>query len=178
MTEYDAPTVASTIEFVTQAHAGQPYGDEPYVNHVLRVAAGVVGHGRWAVMAGLLHDVVEDCSVDLAALYDMAYPDAVIEAVDAVTKRKHETYDELIARAAAHPLGCIVKLADNHENRARLWRLRESDPERAERLRARYEAAAPVLIAGFPRLGEQNTFGPPVTAEEAEMLRAAAPSAP
>lgn len=110
-----APTIASTVAFVTEAHHGYLYGDEPYVNHVLRVAERLRLHGEWAVMAGLLHDWVEDCAGSLPALYDMGYPDIVVEAVDAVTLRENEEYDALIMRAAAHPLGCLVKLAAEQE---------------------------------------------------------------
>lgn len=111
----NAPTIESTDAFVERAHRGQPYGDEPYVNHVRRVAERLRPHGEWAVMAGLLHDWVEDCEGDLPALYDMGYPDVVIEAVDAVSLRENEEYDAPIMRATAHPLGCLVKLAAEQE---------------------------------------------------------------
>lgn len=167
-----APTIASTDAFVEQAHRGQLYGDEPYVNHVRRVAHRLAAHGEWAVMAGLLHDWVEDCDGDLDALYDMGYPNLVVEAVDAVSLRENETYDELIARAAAHPLGCRVKLADNLDNSAQLYDLAETDPERATRLRAKYATARDVLLPAMlkhereAQLAGLTSFGPPVTLPE------------
>jgi (p)ppGpp synthase/HD superfamily hydrolase len=157
-----APTIASTDEFAAKAHASQLYGGEPYVEHVRRVAKRLQARGEWAVMAGLLHSVVEDCGVDLAALYDMGYPDVVVEAVDAVTRRDGEEYDELIARAAAHPLGCLVKLADNLDNTAHLPEIALADPERADRLRVKYSGARMTLVVAVTHHERRGggTFGP------------------
>lgn len=147
--DYRTPTVSYTDEFVALAHQGQPYGEEPYVNHVRRVAERLRPHGEWAYMAGLLHDAVEDTSVTLELLGDLGYPDVVVDAVDAVTLREGEDYMDLIARAAAHPLGCLVKLADNLDNSASLGDLARYDPTRAQRLRAKYTGARTVLMTAM-----------------------------
>lgn len=160
MSESNAPTIASTDAFVAKAHEGQLYGTEPYVNHLRRVAQRLRRHGEYAVMAGLLHDWVEDCDGDLNTLYDMGYPDVVVEAVDAVTLRENEAYDALIMRAAAHPLGCLVKIADNMDDTDRLLELRFTDPDRADRLEQKSERAREVLIpAGLARRAEVRQAG-------------------
>src|SRR4051794_39580089 len=169
MSENSAPTIASTDKFVAQAHAGQKYGEEPYVNHVRRVAERLREHGEWAVMAGLLHDWLEDCAGDLGYLYDQGYPDIVIEAVDAVSLREHEQYDDLIMRAAAHPLGCLVKLCDNADNMSRLDDLAKTDPERAQRLMQKYIPARNTLVQHLAPHAQDNpgmVFGPSVRADE------------
>lgn len=172
--DYTSPTVSYTNEFVALAHEGQPYGEEPYVNHVRRVAERLRPHGEWAYMAGLLHDAVEDTAVTLDLLWQMGYPEMVIRAVDTVTLRDAEDYMDRIYIAAAHPLGCHVKLADNTDNRAQLHKLVETDPRRARRLCEKYDKALAVLVPARDAhmrergLGRQEcmVFGPAMPEED------------
>jgi hypothetical protein len=76
-------------------------------------------------------------------LSTLGYPVRVIEAVQSVTRREGEPYPELIDRAAADPLGRLVKLADNWHNLSSLDMLADSS-DRA-RLRGKYEDARHVL---------------------------------
>ncbi|TDC84334.1 HD domain-containing protein [Micromonospora sp. KC606] len=142
-TVQDADTLAAVAHWGQVDKAGRPY-----INHPRAVAAilAAQGHGDNAIMAGLLHDVVEDTPVTLDDLRAAGFPDEVVSAVDAVTRRQGETYSDLIRRAAAHPLGRLIKLADNETNSdpARLALLPD---EVAERLRRKYERARRVLLA-------------------------------
>lgn len=141
------PTTADADALAAAAHAGQvDKAGAPYVNHVRAVAAALAGHGEHAVMAGLLHDIVEDTPMTLGGLRQLGYPDDVVRAVDAVTRRPGEAYLDLIQRAAADPLGRLVKLADNAHN-ARPDRLAALDPAVAQRLRAKYAEARAILLA-------------------------------
>ena len=58
-----------------------------------------------ARIAGVLHDVVEDCGWTLDDLRTEGFSEPVLSAVDAVTKRESEDYDQFVARAAADPIG-------------------------------------------------------------------------
>lgn len=123
-------TVADAYELATEAHRGQvDKAGRPYIYHPRTVAKILAdqGLGDNAVMAGLLHDIVEDTEVTLSDLRNLGYPEEVVRAVDSVTRREGETYTDLIRRAAADPLGRLVKLADNETN---------SDPERLALLTA------------------------------------------
>ncbi|MGH9211525.1 MAG: hypothetical protein ACRD2C_12700 [Acidimicrobiales bacterium] len=42
----------------------------------------------------MLHDVVEDSDVELRDLVSVGYPPGVVAAVDALSHRTHESYDE------------------------------------------------------------------------------------
>jgi (p)ppGpp synthase/HD superfamily hydrolase len=172
--DYWTPGVSYTDEFVALAHQGQPYGEEPYVNHVRRVAGRLRPHGEWAYMAGLLHDVVEDTVVTLKLLRDLGYPDMVVRAVDAVTLREGENYMDRIYIAAAHPLACHVKLADNTDNRFELRNLIKTEPRRVRRLCEKYDEALAVLVPARDAhmrehgLGRQECmlFGPAMAEED------------
>ncbi len=97
-------------------------------------------------MAGLLHDVIEDTDLTVDELSDLGVPADVVRAVLSVTKVAGETYDDLISRAAADPLGRVVKLADNQHNLASNAELAVTDPETARRLRDKYDAARKRLL--------------------------------
>ena len=108
-------TVEDAISLAVRAHAGQldRYG-QPYILHVVRVLSRVFDPP--AQMVAVLHDVVEDTPVTLDELRIMGYPEAVLEAVDALTRREEESYEQFIERLAPNPLAVRVKLADLEDN--------------------------------------------------------------
>lgn len=129
-------TLERAIETAAAAHAGQQdRAGQPYILHPLRVMLRVNSeHER---MAAVLHDVIEDTSVTLAQLSDAGFPPAVLEAVDALTKRPGETRIAAARRAACNPVARVVKLADNAENMdlGRIPRPTERDLARMEEYR-------------------------------------------
>lgn len=130
----------------TRVHDGQvDRAGLPYIDHPNRVAERLIRYGEAARMAGWLHDVVEDSGLTLEDLTTMGYPSEVVAAVDSVTRREGETYPELIERAAADPVGRLVKLADNADN-ADEARLAMLPPADADRLRTRYAEARVRLL--------------------------------
>ncbi len=141
------PTIASTDVIARLAHYNQvDKAGNPYIDHPRAVAELVKEYGPNAVMAALLHDVVEDTHITLDDLRADGYPDEVVNAVDAVTKRPGETHLDAVRRAAADPLGRVVKLADVTHNGdpARLALL---DVPTCERLTRKYAKARAVLEA-------------------------------
>lgn len=142
------PTVTDAHALAEGAHQRQvDKAGQPYIDHPVAVADLLAEHGDHAMMAGLLHDVVEDTDVTCADLLAAGYPPEVVEAVDAVTRRDGEPYMDMIRRASAHPLGRLVKIADNAHNSHpdRLALLPKDDQKR---LRRKYERARAVLMAG------------------------------
>lgn len=132
------------IAIAAAAHAGQTdKAGQPYILHPLRVMLRVAQPEER--MAAVLHDVVEDADVTLAQLRGEGFPESVVEAVDALTKRPGETRLEAAARAAGHPIALRVKLADNAENMD-LSRISEPTARDRERLRE-YEAVRALLLA-------------------------------
>lgn len=131
------------------AHNGQvDKAGQPYIDHVRAVAEALEPHGQLAVAAGWLHDVVEDTDYTLDDLRRLDMPAAVVSAVDSVTRREGEPYMDMIRRAAADPLGRLVKLADNAHNSSeeRMAALDLIHPEMAPALRKRYAKAREILL--------------------------------
>jgi hypothetical protein len=68
-------------------------------------------------VVAVLHDVCEDCpGWTFDRLRDEGFSDEVIAALDAVTKREGEHYEDFARCAAANPIGRNVKLADPADN--------------------------------------------------------------
>lgn len=121
-----------------EKHEGQyDKAGEPYAVHPIAVAASV--EGDEVKMAAYLHDVVEDTDTTLNDLSELGFPNAVVAAVDALTRRDYETYEVYLERLAGNPIAVKVKLADLAHNLS---------PERTgatEEMRARYKAAQAFL---------------------------------
>lgn len=140
-------TLEHALALAASAHAAQrKRGRDPVIIHVLGVVLRVDSPDAQIVAA--LHDVVEKSDWTLAKLQEEGFPEAVVAAVDALTKRDGETYEALVARAAVDPLAREVKLADLADNIARAHAALEDEPGSGadqDRL-ARYERARAWLL--------------------------------
>lgn len=108
-------TLERAIVIATEAHAGvKDKGGSPYILHPLRVMA--LMDSDEARLVALLHDVVEDSPWTLDALREEGFSETVVLAVDAVTRRPGESYDEFVNRAGNNVIGRKVKIADLLDN--------------------------------------------------------------
>jgi hypothetical protein len=143
--ERPQPSLETAIEIATGAHRGQlDKQGEPYILHLLRVMEALRGFDVEYLIVGVLHDVIEDTTWTLEGLRGAGFSEAVVSAVDAVTRRKSagETYREFICRAAKNQIGRAVKIADVRDHLSRIT------PE-LEALRPKY-ANALVMLGGAP----------------------------
>ncbi|BBH34409.1 metal-dependent phosphohydrolase [Pseudomonas sp. St290] len=118
-------------------------GGSPYVLHPLKVMLRLA-HDQERIVA-VLHDVVEDTAVTLADLRNEGFSEAVVGAIDSLTKREGETYQAFIERAARDPIARRVKLADLAEN-SDLSRIGEPSQKDLDRLE-KYRKATDYLTA-------------------------------
>jgi (p)ppGpp synthase/HD superfamily hydrolase len=110
-------TLDHAIVLATAAHATQTdKAGRPYIDHPLRVMARLSDPD--ARIAAVLHDVVEDTDWTLERLRAEGFSEAVLAGLEAVTKREREgeSYEDFVRRAAAHPIGRLVKRADLQDN--------------------------------------------------------------
>ena len=146
--EVDRELLARAFRFAADAHEGQQRrSGEAFIRHPWGAAMilAELRQDEQTIAAALLHDVVEDCGVTLDQLRAMGYPERVVAAVDSVSHRDGETYLDAIRRAAADPLGRLVKLSDNATNSSE-ERLALLDEATADRLRTKYAKARAVLL--------------------------------
>jgi hypothetical protein len=130
-------TLERAIALATEAHAGQTdKAGAAYILHPLRVM--LAQESDEARIVGVLHDVVEDTPVTLDHLTAMGASDAVLQGLEAVTRRRDESYEAFVARAGADPLGRPVKTADLRDNMdlTRIAAPTERDHARLDRYRA------------------------------------------
>ena len=86
--EYDREQIEAAYRLAEEKHREQKRSSgEPYIIHPLSVAAILVGLGMdsQSVMAGLLHDVVEDSPYTLQDMQAEGFPDAVLQALELLT---------------------------------------------------------------------------------------------
>jgi (p)ppGpp synthase/HD superfamily hydrolase len=127
-------TLEDAIALAVQAHRGQrDKAGAPYILHPMRVMMKQLSDEE--KMTAILHDVVEDTSWTLSGLRDAGYPEAVVGAVECLTKREGENYDAFVDRVIENPIARRVKLADIEDNMdmLRLSELREKDIDRLNR---------------------------------------------
>jgi hypothetical protein len=108
-------TLERAIVIAAEAHAGQvDKAGAPYVLHPLRRMLRLQTNNER--IAPILHDVVEDSHWSLDLLREEGFSEDVLQAVDSVTKRDDESYEDFVARAGRNPIGRRVKLADLEDN--------------------------------------------------------------
>jgi (p)ppGpp synthase/HD superfamily hydrolase len=126
--------IEEAIRIAVEAHRGQKdKAGAPYILHPLRMMFRLQTDAER--MAAVLHDVVEDTPWTLDALRARGFADDVIDAVDHLTRRDGESYDEFAERAGRHPVARRVKIADLEDNMdlRRIGEVTEKDIERVNR---------------------------------------------
>jgi len=124
------------IVVATSLHAGQvDKVGEPYILHPLRVMSRL-GHNapESERIVAVLHDVIEDTPCTLATLQP-TFGNEIIAALDAISRRPGEPYDDYIGRVELNKLACRVKVADLRDN---LDETRCGDDQSLVSLHARY----------------------------------------
>lgn len=116
-----------------EAHSGQiDKGGAPYILHVKRVCQAVSAPDDR--IAAALHDVLEDGpGWGVRQLREAGFPEHIISAVKALTRRPDESYSTFIERVSQNHIAVRVKLADlaDNSNLSRLPEIRPSDRARA-----------------------------------------------
>ena len=137
--EYISDLVSLAMKIARQAHDGQvDKAGEPYINHPIAVASQFVSEEL--IVAGLLHDVLEDTSVTRDDLLAAGIPPGVVDIVQTLTRRPDETYFDYIRRVSRDRSASTVKLADLKHNLSRNQNIV------GERLRRRYQKAYYIIL--------------------------------
>ena len=131
-------TVERAVQIAAQAHQGQrDKAGAPYLLHPLRLMMRMESEA--AMMAAVLHDVVEDSEWTLDQLRTEGFSEEVLQAVECLTHRLGESYDEFVARVQTNAIARQVKLADLEDN-MNIRRLAEITPKDLARLEKYHRA--------------------------------------
>ena len=103
------------ILIAVQAHQGQKdKAGELYILHPLRVMLRMKSETE--MMVAVLHDVVEDSGWTSDDLRKEGFPEEILKAIDCLTHKSEDSYDEFIGKVKNNPIAQKVKLADLEDN--------------------------------------------------------------
>jgi (p)ppGpp synthase/HD superfamily hydrolase len=132
-------------DIAKKAHANQTdLSGGAYIHHVNSVIKAVSNRSDKVKAVAALHDVVEDTKTTLVNLKNAGISDDVLQAVDAITKRKGEDRVAYYNRVKKNNLARIVKIADI-KNNADERRLKKLPKDLADRLRQKYKKALDIV---------------------------------
>lgn len=132
--------VGRAVAIAATAHQNQlDKANAPYILHPLRLM--LRGQTLLEQIVAVLHDVVEDSDWTLEQLAAEGFPTEAIAALDCLTRRSDESYDEFIDRVLTNPLATRVKRYDLEDNMTltRMTSLTAKDVERLQRYHVVYQ---------------------------------------
>jgi len=101
----------TAIRLAAKVHKGQlDRFNKPYILHVMRVM--MRGHDFDEQVLGALHDVLERSDLSTEDLAKKGFSPRVLIALDHITRRVEETYEQYIDRVMEDNLAIRVKLHD------------------------------------------------------------------
>ena len=119
-TKAEAKQFNDAVLLAKRAHEGQTRrgSTEPYIEHPVRVAGAAAACGLPvpAVIAAILHDVVEDSSTTFEDLQRAGFSDRTIHLVRLLTKSKPYLDSEYYARVLQDDDAIALKLLDRADN--------------------------------------------------------------
>ena len=131
------------ISTASQFHTGSiDKIGEPYILHPIRVMLSLNTEKERIV--AVLHDTIEDTELTLDGLDSLGFSKEIIEAVDAISKRKGESWKDFIWRVSKNELAKRVKYADIKDNMSPI-RIYKLDHVTRERLERKYLEALKIL---------------------------------
>ena len=134
--------IEKAIIIAVSAHQGQvDKGGNPYILHPLAVMLSL--EDEIERICAVLHDVIEDTDITLEYLKNEGFSNEVLTALDALSRRKDESYDEFIDRIINNKIACHVKLADLKHNMD-LSRIKQPSQKDYDRIK-KYQKAVKAL---------------------------------
>ncbi len=109
------------IQIAVNAHSGQTSDNgEPYILHPMRMMLQFdIEEER---IVAILHDTIEKTHVDYGFLKDAGFCEEVLFAVDSLTRKPDENYDNYIHRVSKNKLATKIKVIDLLDNISSLRR--------------------------------------------------------
>ena len=125
--------VATAKAWAERLHRGQTdKAGSPYIGHPARVAGRLCSPE--AQVVGWLHDTVEDTGLALSEI-ERKFGAETAAAVDAVSRRSGESWDDYLQRVKLNPVARLVKISDlvDNSNLSRLSTVTMKDVLRQEK---------------------------------------------
>ncbi len=136
--------IDKAISLASEAHFGQiDKAGQPYILHPLRLMFNFSLESEMIV--AILHDVIEDSHFTLNDLKQQGFADEIINAVECLSKKQGENYEDFITRLSSNKLAKKIKIVDikDNMNLSRLDQVNESDLFRVKK----YHKALKLLLS-------------------------------
>jgi (p)ppGpp synthase/HD superfamily hydrolase len=127
--------LARAISIASQAFEHRlDKGGKPYILHCLYVMGGADPNDEDEMIAGVLHDLVEDTDWTEEKLKEAGFSDRSIRIIKLLTHHSSDTYDHYIKKISFDPSATKLKQKDleHNSNITRLKGLRKVDFDRIE----------------------------------------------
>ncbi len=137
MTLKELDTLSLAILLAKEKHHGQTDKNGlEYFTHPIRVLCKVDTLEEQIV--AVLHDIVEDTDVTLEDLRELKFSPTIIDAIDAISRRRNEQLKPYLRRVRRNRIAYNVKMQDIRDN-SNLERLHSLPIETQERLAKKYK---------------------------------------
>ena len=146
---YDLEGIKKAYETAERMHRGQlRKSGEPYIIHPVETAKILarLGMDEQTIIAGLLHDVVEDTSVNIEEL-EREFPKEVTDALRLLTHADGTDYFDYVRAIGKNPVAKAIKLADLEHNsdQTRFAGCVDVTQEQLDRWKEKYDKARAIL---------------------------------
>lgn len=109
--------LGKAISIAADGHLGvEDKGGKPYILHPIRLMMRLRTDDQELMSIAILHDVVEDTEWTLQQLSNLGFSKRIIDALDCLTHREGESYDDYIERIGTNIDAIRVKLEDLRDN--------------------------------------------------------------
>lgn len=131
----------TAIQIVTEAFKDKKdKADKPYLGHLERVSSKLSNESEEVKTIAILHDILEVCPEwDKDKLLEF-FPNRVVKAVECLTHKKGQSYEDYISQVMTNELSIIVKIEDLKDNMdfTRLDNIGSSDIIRLQKYHSAY----------------------------------------
>ena len=147
--------LTKAILLATEYHEGQTdKGGNPYIFHPIRLM--LKAYNEEEQIIAVLHDTIEDTTLTLDKLREEGFSEDIVEAIDALSRRKKESYEDFILRIKDNSLARRIKVYDLQDNMD-LTRIKKKTEKDKDRLK-KYSKALDVLLGGDkPEASKEQT---------------------
>lgn len=105
----------NAIKIAFKYHKGQKDKcNQPFIFHPIRVMNSMNTNQNRII--AVLHDLIENSSANIDLLVEYKFDKIIIDAIDSLTKRTNENYNDYIERLCKNPNALDVKLSDLDDN--------------------------------------------------------------
>ncbi len=133
--------LSKALQIASTEHYYYDRGGTPYILHPIRIMMRLRTDDEELMCIAVLHDVVEDSDVTFEDLKSHGFSNRIIDALELLTHRSVDSYEEYIERIALNYDAVLVKMQDLRDNMdaSRLKGASEKDIQRMAKYMKSYE---------------------------------------